>query len=145
MIPTEHKQQVVQSGIDFMRSITLAYGSDTGTELWDTIVSTLGPDVKGAILFSMLTGEDSNRITIRSVQGNGANKVAVIKAIREVTGMGLKDAKDQSDILMGGGGYNSISGQSNRYPTGQPITLKIQDGLQRNVCVHTLQQAGCVI
>ena len=145
MIPTEHKQEVVQSGISFMRAITLAFGTETGLELWDTIASTLDPDVKGAIFFSMLTGEDGDRITIRGTQGNGSNKVAVIKAIRSVTGLGLKDAKDQSDILRAGGGWNHATGTQAPYSAGRPITVKIQDGMKRQVCVHELQQAGCVI
>lgn len=145
MIANDHKQEVVQSGISFMRAITLAYGTETGMELWDTITRTLDPAVKCAIFFSMLTGEDSDRITIRSVQGDGANKVAVIKAIRMVTGLGLREAKDHSDILMSGGGYNSITGLTNRYTTSSPITIKIKDGMKRQICVHELQQAGCII
>ena len=106
MIPHEHKEEVIHTGIAFMRSITLAFGADAGMELWDTISSTLDPDVKGAIFFSMLTGESGNRITIRDYERNVSNKVAIIKAIRGCTGLGLKEAKDLSDILMGSG-YNS--------------------------------------
>ena len=106
MIPHEHKEEVIHTGIAFMRSITLAFGAETGMELWETISSTLDPDVKGAIFFSMLTGESGNRITIRDYQRNVNNKVAIIKAIRGCTGLGLKEAKDLSDILMGSG-YNS--------------------------------------
>ena len=29
----------------------------------------------------------------------GANKVSVIKAVREITGLGLKEAKDMSDLI----------------------------------------------
>ena len=146
MIPHEHKDEIISSGISFLRSITLAYGSETGMELWDTIATTLDPDIKGAIFFSMLTGESGSRITIRDYDhaSNGGNKVAIIKAIREVTGLGLKDAKDQADILMGNSnnGYitNSYVGSGTK-----AITIDIGRDKNRNVCVTILRNAGCVI
>ena len=101
MIPADFKHDVIQSGINFMRSITEAYGTDEGMKLWDTIASTLDPDVKGEIFFAMLTGEYNNIISISSHQP-GANRVGMIKAIRVVTGLGLKEAKDLSDELTNG-------------------------------------------
>jgi hypothetical protein len=146
MIPAENKEEVISSGISFLRSITLAYGSDTGMELWDTISSTLDPDIKGQIFFSMLTGESGSRITIRDYDhaSHGGNKVAIIKAIREVTGLGLKDAKDQADILMG----NSNNGYTTNSYVGfgpKAITIDIAHNMNRNVCVTILRNAGCVI
>lgn len=101
MIPADRKDDVIQSGINFMRSITEAYGTDDGMKLWDTIASTLDPDVKGEIFFAMLTGEYNNIISISSYQP-GLNRVGMIKAIRAVTGLGLKEAKDLSDELTNG-------------------------------------------
>ncbi len=101
MIPADFKNDVIQSGINFMRSITEAYGTDEGMKLWDTIASTLDPDVKGQIFFAMLTGEFNGIITISSFQP-GSNRVGMIKAIRVVTGLGLKEAKDLSDELASG-------------------------------------------
>ena len=57
MIPAAYKEDIIQIGINFMRSITEAYGTDEGMKLWDTIASTLDPDVKGEIFFDMLTGD----------------------------------------------------------------------------------------
>ena len=66
MIPAEHKAEIIQSGMNFMRAITEVYGTDEGMKLWDTIASTLDPDIKGQIFFAMLTGEYNNIITINS-------------------------------------------------------------------------------
>jgi hypothetical protein len=101
MIPAEHKQDIIQSGINFMRSITDAYGSDEGMKLWDAIANTLDPDVKGEIFFAMLTGEYNGAISISGRQVH-ANRVGLIKAIRSVTGLGLREAKDLSDELDSG-------------------------------------------
>lgn len=124
MIPEEHKTEIVQTGIGFMRSITTAYGSDEGMKLWDTIASTLDPDIKGSIFFAMITGEYNDRITITSSQP-GANRVAMIKAIRVVTGLGLKEAKDLSDIQL----------------TGKSITLTVNPK-ERISALRELRNAG---
>ena len=98
MIPAEHKEDIIQSGINFMRSITEAYGTDEGMKLWDAIATTLDPDVKGQIFFALLTGEYNGIISIASFQA-GSDRVWRIKSIRSVTGLGLKEAKDLSDML----------------------------------------------
>ena len=66
MIPAEHKEDIIQSGINFMRVITEAYGTDEGMKLWDTIATTLDPDVKGQIFFAMLTGDYNGIINVAS-------------------------------------------------------------------------------
>jgi hypothetical protein len=45
MIPSEHKAEIITTGINFMRAITEAYGSDEGMRLWDTIATTLDSDI----------------------------------------------------------------------------------------------------
>lgn len=103
MIPAEYKQDIIQSGLNFMRSITDAYGTDEGIKLWETISSVLGPDVKGQIFFAMLTGEYNGIVSISSFNPH-SNRVWRIKAIRSVTepSLGLKEAKDLSDLLDSG-------------------------------------------
>ena len=85
----------------FMRCITEAYGSDEGMKLWDAIADTLDPDIKGQILFAMLTGRYHGqiRITRGDFIGGTANIIDKIKAVRAASGMGLKDAKDAIDNL----------------------------------------------
>ena len=98
MIPEDHKDAIVTNGLHFMRSITEAYGADEGMRLWETIASTLDPDVKGQIFFAMITGTRNNRIVLKRV-GADTDRVARIKEIRAWTGLGLKEAKDASDIV----------------------------------------------
>lgn len=101
MIPAEHKQDVIQSGINFIRSITEAYGTDEGMQLWESIASVLDPDIKGQIFFAMLTGEYNGIITISGCAAH-ANKVEMIKAIRRVSDLGLKESKDICDEMLSG-------------------------------------------
>ena len=124
-----------------MRSITEAYGAEEGMALWDTIASTLDPDVKGKIFFAMLTGEAGNMITIKDYDRKLANKVAIIRTVRGITGFGLKDAKDKVDILMDGTGYASNFGSL----LGKPITIQMLPGKKRSECVEELRQVGCKV
>jgi hypothetical protein len=124
MIPAEHKEDIIQSGINFMRSITEAYGTDEGMKLWDAIATTLDPDVKGQIFFAMLTGDYNGVVSISSFQV-GSDRVWRIKAIRTVTGLGLKEAKDLSDML----------------DSGKTIKLNINPK-QRNEILSELRNAG---
>lgn len=124
MIPVEHKEDIIQSGINFMRSITEAYGTDEGMKLWDTIANTLDPDVKGSIFFAMLTGDYNGIVNIASFQ-TGSDRIWRIKAIRAVTGLGLKEGKELSDTL----------------DSGKPIKLNINPKT-RNEALKELRNAG---
>jgi hypothetical protein len=114
-------------------------------ELWDTISSTLDPDVKGQIFFTMLTGEYGNKITIRSIPAH-AGKVAIIKAVRELTGLGLKEAKDLVDIGMPSGTWDYNTGK-NVPPTtkGSPFTITINASSTRQMAIKKLRDLECVV
>lgn len=100
MVPEEHKTAIITNGLHFMRSITEAYGSEKGMELWEQITDVLDPEVKGQIFFAMITGTYNDKIAIRGLDATGAhNAVACIKAIRQYSGLGLKESKDIYDRL----------------------------------------------
>lgn len=100
MLPDEHKTTIISNGLHFMRSITEAYGSEKGMELWEQIASVLDPEVKGQIFFAMITGTYNDRVELRGVNSLGRNNaVACIKELRQWSGLGLKDSKDMYDRL----------------------------------------------
>lgn len=127
MIPAEYKQDIIQSGINFMRNITDAYGTDEGMKLWDTIANVLDKDIKGQIFFSLLTGEYNGIIHIHSLNPNG-NKVWQIKALRSVSSpnLSLKEAKDLLDNLIA---------------NNKSIKINI-DAKNRNRALNELRSAG---
>lgn len=130
MIPSEYKSRVIHNGIEFIRVITEAYGSEKGMELWDQIANVLDPDVKGDIFFAMLTG-DRDTITISGIRG-GSNKITLIKTLREVTLSSLRDAKDSIDHL-------------NEFH--KPITIKLVGNMlaKREAFLGNLRDAGFII
>lgn len=102
-IPTEYEGEIIRNGMLFMRTITNAYGAEEGMRLWDTIASTLDPDIKGKIFVTMLIGGYSGTL-VAAIDRRyyNDNRVEGIKAIRAVTGYGLKEAKDaHDDMLLG--------------------------------------------
>jgi hypothetical protein len=113
-------------------------------ELWDTISSTLDPDVKGQIFFTMLTGEYGKRITIRAVRPY-TGKVALIKEIRNLTGLGLKEAKDLSDVVMPSSIYDHNTGLSMPPAKGTPVTFDITKEFTRGDAVKRLRDLGCSV
>jgi len=121
-IPVEQSENIVSSGINFMRTITEAYGPDKGLELWDSISTTLGNDIKGAIFFSMIAGHTGDMVRM---SGSAYQKISAIKAVRDATGMGLAEAKKiVEDAAM------------------QVITLRLIRGKDRNRLVTDLMAAG---
>lgn len=125
MIPPDHKDRIITDGIHFMRSITECYGAEEGMKLWDQIAVVLDPSVKAEIFFTILTGSQGNRVTI-SVDRTVHSKIPVIKAIRTVTGLGLKEAKDISDDLWNGKSY----------------TIELAPDQLRGNAIRTLRDAG---
>jgi ribosomal protein L7/L12 len=129
MIPEEYKQDLIDAGIFFITRISEAYGAEEGIKLWEQIATVLDPDVKGEIFMAMLTGEYSyGRITVHCANPN-ANKVAIIKAFRNVDkrNLGLKEAKDLADQLHL-----------------RPIVIEVHPR-QRTSAIKELQSVGCQV
>jgi len=92
----EEFDEVIFDGIRFMESLARHYGAERSIEVWDQLGEVLGPDVKSRVFLAMLTGESSNRIRVS--RGTCTDAVAAVRAIRQATGMGLKEAKDAWDL-----------------------------------------------
>lgn len=131
-LPEEHKTSIISNGLHFMRSITEAYGSEKGLELWEQITSVLDPEVKGQIFFAMITGTYNNRVELKKVDPD-ANAVWCIKAIRQWSGLGLKDAKDMFDRLR------------NRGPFGTSEFIKLGTHEDYHTAVTELRKVGFTV
>lgn len=122
MIPAEHKERIINDGIHFIRSITECYGPDEGMKLWEQIADVLDPSVKGDIFFAMLTGTHTTRIKISGIV---SDRISVIKTIRNITGFGLKEAKDLSDLMQ----------------EGKSVSIECKPG-QRTAAIKMLREVG---
>ncbi|HEU4732809.1 MAG TPA: 50S ribosomal protein L7/L12 [Kofleriaceae bacterium] len=59
-------------------------------------VAVAGPAAAGPAAAAAAPAEEKTEFTV-VLKSGGANKIGVIKVVREVTGLGLKDAKDLVD------------------------------------------------
>jgi hypothetical protein len=81
-----------------------------------------------------------NRCNVTIAGGmNTDNRIPCIKAIRAATGMGLKDAKDWSDVLVGGWKYDKWIPAAPG--TKQSITLKTPEAAEN--LLRDLTALGC--
>lgn len=98
--PTDEEIKInnmVYDGIRFMQSISEYYGAEEGISVWNSICANVDPDIKGKIFVAMITRGPTTGVTFK-MQSPQSNPVAVIKCIRQYTGMGLKEAKDKMDL-----------------------------------------------
>ena len=95
MIPEEYKEDIISSGINFMNAITRAYGTEEGLKLYDKIMESVDPDIKGKIFFALIVGENNGSFRLKRINPfNDNGKVERIRAVRQVSELSLKDAKE---------------------------------------------------
>lgn len=93
---------LVFNSLNFVQSITKNYGAEQGMAMWDTIADTIDRRLKLEVFKVMLDPTSlDGRISIKGAQPS-ADKVRLIKTLREYTNQGLKDAKDSVDMLHSG-------------------------------------------
>ena len=68
----------------------------TTSRLSDKLIPSL-KEIYSTELIPNTIWEIANKILLSELKAAGANKIAVIKEIRAITGLGLKDAKDMVD------------------------------------------------
>lgn len=130
MIPEEYKDDIITAGIDFMNAITRAYGTEDGLALYDTIMASVDPDIKGQIFFALLIGDHGGSIRLKSVEYSISNKIERIKAIRQVSDFSLKDAKEYVEIV----------------ESGEPKSIPhLPSKMDRSYAIKTLRSVGFVI
>lgn len=114
----DDKADVLSATVDYMQNLITVFGTESGTEIWNAVTGALGDELKHSVTMSLLTDGISSSVSLRLVDVPKGQAVPCIKAIRQATGMGLKEAKDVYDYVVG----NSVFGQGpNRGPTPQVI------------------------
>ena len=90
---------LVFNSFNFVQAITKNYGAEQGMAMWDTIANTIDSRLKLEVFKIMMDPTSlDGRIRITGAQPS-ADKIRLIKTLREYTEQGLKDAKDSVDML----------------------------------------------
>ncbi len=120
---------LVYNSLNFIQSITKNYGAEEGMAMWDTIVDTVDRRLKLEVFKAMIGGgQVEGRVRISGAQPS-ADKVRLIKTLREHSGYGLKEAKDSVDLLQ---------------HTNTPINIKVSYH-DHHKAVKDLQLAGFIL
>jgi len=92
--------EIVQELVEKIEKLTLLEGSELKKALEDRFgVTAAAPVVLGAVAgagAAAPAAEEKTEFTV-VLRAAGAQKINVIKAVREITGLGLKEAKDLVD------------------------------------------------
>lgn len=126
MIPTEFRDEIMMDGINFLRTITRAYGAEDGMRLWTQISDVLDPAIKGDILVELLCANTSADIVLRK-RDEKYNKILAVKAYRAATDASLKEAVDA---------INSFE-QTNK------LEITLLAGVVRHKIITEFRKAGC--
>lgn len=99
-ITLDHRRQLTDSSLMFLRAVSNVYGSDRAMDMWGQLADTVTPELKGWVFEAMLLGRMGSTMTINKFS-QFSNKVGVIKAIRTYDRrmLGLKEAKDMYEAL----------------------------------------------
>lgn len=124
-----NQEDMIAAGTDFMRAITEIWGPEKGMEMWDVISGTVGDDFKGAVFFTMLTGNHLGDVLL--INADVPQYGECIKIVRRYTGYGLKEAKDACDRARGS--------------KATPEKLPLVDRKERKDCVAALKALGCTV
>lgn len=65
-----------------------------GLKCFDVMRQTFGEDLVGAVMFGILSGAKSDNLRLKVDNKNSYRKIEAIKAIRCLSRLGLKEAKD---------------------------------------------------
>ena len=98
----EQEHVIIPTALAFLRALTEELGQDVGLAAWEQLNTVLGNDIKGKTFFAMITGGYADSVKIFHAASQPNDAVGCIKLIRQYTGLGLKEAKDTFDAVVGG-------------------------------------------
>ena len=93
---------LVFNSLNFVQAITKNYGAEQGMAMWDTISSTVDRRLKLEVFKAMMNPTQLDGCVRIAGAQPSADKVRLIKTLREYTKASLKDAKDSVDLLQSG-------------------------------------------
>lgn len=109
---------LINDAIQFLETMNRVYGTNRAHELWLGMKEAMGRDIQMDVFNAMLKGDSGGRIRFRVYNRDTREVVNTIKAIREFTGVGLKEAKDCWDMAKDTGRWTNLEhGKEYQSPT----------------------------
>ena len=90
-------QQLIWKAQEFARAAKEELGEELGDERVCAMFDAFDPSLQRQMFMELLMGHSGGTMRIRLADNTTRNKIGAIKAVRSVTGFGLKEAKDVVD------------------------------------------------
>ena len=90
-------QQLIWKAQEFARAAKEELGEELGDERVCAMFDAFDPSLQRQMFMELLMGHSGGTMRVRLVDNTIRNKIGAIKAVRSVTGFGLKEAKDVVD------------------------------------------------
>lgn len=90
-------QQLIWKAQEFARAAKEELGEELGDKRVCAMFNAFDPSLQRQMFMELLMGHSGGTMRVRLVDNNTRNKIGAIKAVRSVTGFGLKEAKDVVD------------------------------------------------
>ena len=90
-------QQLIWKAQEFARAAKEELGEELGDERVCAMFDAFDPSLQRQMFMELLMGHSGGTMRIQLVDNTTRNKIGAIKAVRSVTGFGLKEAKDVVD------------------------------------------------
>jgi ribosomal protein L7/L12 len=114
----KYSPRLIEGITDFTVLLSEELGADyTSETLYNNINAMLDvfdPGIKNAILMHQLSGHSKFKITLVFYESTRHNKVRAIKALRQFSNLGLKEAKELTDSASSTPGVAMTTGISSR-------------------------------
>lgn len=91
-------QQLIWKAQEFARAAKEELGDELGEERVCAMFDAFDPSLQRQMFMEMLMGHAGGAMRIHAVRKDAMNKIGAIKAVRSVTGFGLREAKDVVEL-----------------------------------------------
>lgn len=98
----KYSKEMLLATASFLRTVKEHVGSELGEEKVNAMLDAFDPTLKSQLLMAMLLGDINICILARDSVNIPVKKISAIRAVRTLTGFGLKEAKDIVDDTLHG-------------------------------------------
>ena len=93
----KYSQNLIWKAQEFARAAKEELGEELGEERVCAMFDAFDPGLQRQMFMMMLMGHNGGAMRVRAVWTSGKKKIEAIKAVRMVTRLGLREAKDVID------------------------------------------------
>lgn len=91
---------LLHSTVSWVKTMRNELGTDAGMKCFDVIRECYGDDLAGAVMFSLMGDNSGMILRGHAIPQPAYEKISIIKAIRAISRLGLKESKDLTEDMI---------------------------------------------